>query len=187
MTNGIVSALDRSLDDPESGNRLEGLIQTNAAINPGNSGGPLVDADGKVVGINTAVIRGNAEGIGFAIAIDRVRPVIEDIRKGTSERPFLGVSFLTVDAETLEQNGYDAEAGALITEVVPGSPADDAGLQEYDLVVKAGGKDITSSVDLQAAVRASKPGDRLELEVVRRDDRRRVTVTMGRRSTITTN
>lgn len=181
VTDGIVSALDRTLEDPQTGIRLEGLIQTNAAINRGNSGGPLVDANGDVVGINTAVIRGDAEGIGFAIAIDRVRPVIDDIRKGTNDRAFLGVSFLTVDEQTLAENGYDAKAGALLTEVLPGSPADQAGLTEYDLIVKAGDRTITSSTDLQEVVGRSKPGDRLELEVVRRDDRRKVTVTMGRR------
>ncbi|HUS60771.1 MAG TPA: trypsin-like peptidase domain-containing protein [Acidimicrobiales bacterium] len=181
VTNGIVSAIDRTLEEPETGTRLDGLIQTNAAINPGNSGGPLVDAEGRVVGINTAVIRGNAEGIGFAIAIDRARPVIDDLRKGTNaNRPFLGVSFVTVDAATLERNGYKATSGALITEVVPGSAADQAGLSEYDLIVKAGDKAITNANELQEVVRETKPGDRLDLQVVRKSDRRRVTVTIGR-------
>ncbi|HEX6372204.1 MAG TPA: trypsin-like peptidase domain-containing protein, partial [Longimicrobium sp.] len=133
VTRGIVSALNRNQEQIG----LDELIQTDAAINPGNSGGPLVNTAGEVIGMNTVVIRGGATGadaqnIGFAIASDRFVPIIDDLREGGSaaeERAFLGVTTFTVNDDVRDQFGIDTEAGALVGDVVPGSPADDAGLR----------------------------------------------------------
>ncbi len=185
VTLGIVSALERSL----SGNvqQLSGLIQTDAAINPGNSGGPLVNANGEVVGINTAVIqstgRGLAQNIGFAIAIDTVKPMLERLSKGESGAPqgFLGVSSVTLTGEIRDRFGFTAEKGAVVTEVVPGSPAAAAGLRPNDVITRFGDQDIETNADLQAAVRTLKPGSRAEVQWMRGDQEGRATVTLGAR------
>jgi putative serine protease PepD len=151
VTEGIVSALNRSISG--DGESLSGLIQTDAAINPGNSGGPLVDAQGRVVGVDTAVA-GDAQNIGVALAIDNVKPIIESLRagKGSSstvvgQQPFLGVSL------------QDATSGAGVAQVVPGSPADDAGLQAGDVITKVDGTAVSSPAEAVTAVRSHKVGD----------------------------
>ena len=151
VTEGIVSALNREIQAP--GVDLDGLIQTDAAINPGNSGGPLVDAQGRVVGVDTAVA-GDAQNIGFALAIDNVKPIIEALRagKGTTstvagQQAFLGV--------TLE----DAANGAGVAQVVNGSPADDAGLQAGDVITKVDSTAVSSSAEAVSAIRSRKVGD----------------------------
>ncbi len=185
VTQGIVSALDRSLSDRNQ--QLSGLIQTDAAINPGNSGGPLVNANGEVVGINTAVIQGTgralAQNIGFAIAIDSVKPLVERLRRGEAGAPqgFLGVSTVTLTPEIRERFGFSAERGAVVAEVVPGSPADSVGLRPNDVITRIGDKDIESNADLQAAVRAMAPGSRTEVRWKRGPEDRRATVTIAAR------
>jgi len=163
VTTGIVSALDRTIS-ASSTQRLEHLVQTDAAINPGNSGGPLVNVNGDVVGMNTAVAGGSGEGaaqnIGFAIASDTFGPVVGDLRRNGGEarsRAFLGVT-----TATLQGN-----AGAVVLDVEPGSPADAAGVQPDDVVVGVGSERVRSSDDLGAAVRAQKPGDRTEVSWIR--------------------
>ena len=166
VTQGIVSAKDRSLE------QLDGLVQTDAAINPGNSGGPLVTADGQVVGINTAVIRGRAEGIGFAIAVDTAKELLAQLRAGgpTPETTaFLGVSTQTVEGVT----------GAVVAAVVPNGPAEAAGLRRLDVVVEFAGQPVESSAQLVGQVRKRKPGERVELVYVRGDDRRTTTVELA--------
>ena len=155
VTEGIVSALNRSIEAP--GQSLTGLIQTDAAINPGNSGGPLVDAQGRVVGVDTAVA-GDAQNIGFALAIDNVKPIIESLRagKGTSstvagQQAFLGV--------TLE----DADGGAGVAQVVSGSPADKAGLEAGDVLTKVDSTSVSSSAQAVTAIRSHKVGDTVTL------------------------
>ena len=187
VTSGIVSALDRSLADGDQ--QLSGLIQTDAAINPGNSGGPLVNAEGEVIGINTAVIQSTgrtvAQNIGFAIAIDGVKPMLERLRKGDAAPPqgLLGVSTVTLTPDVKERLGLSADTGAVIDDITAGSPAAAAGLQRYDVVTRVGDKEITNSADLQAAVRALAPGTRVELRWKRGDEDRRATTTLAARST----
>ena len=184
VTEGIVSALDRSLADGDT--ELSGLIQTDAAINPGNSGGPLVNAAGEVIGINTAVIQsaggGLAQNIGFAIAIDTVKPMIGDLRTG-DVRPqgLLGVSAQTMSAAIAEQFGASVEEGAIVVVVDPGSPADAAGIRRLDVITKVGDKDIKSSSDLQTAVRSHKPGDVVEVHWVRGEEQLSASVTLAAR------
>ncbi|MDP9072294.1 MAG: trypsin-like peptidase domain-containing protein, partial [Actinomycetota bacterium] len=187
VTEGIVSALDRSLDGAEG--QLSGLIQTDAAINPGNSGGPLVNSDGEVIGINTAVIQGTgrtlAQNIGFAIAIDGVKPMLNRLRTGEAGAPqgFLGVTSQTLTADIAERFDFAADAGAIVVEVVPGSPADNAGIRRLDVITRVGDRDVNTSADLQTAVRAHKPGDQVEISWKRGDQDARATVTLGARPT----
>jgi S1-C subfamily serine protease len=190
VTLGIVSAKGRTIDtQSENGaaEHLEGLIQTDAAINPGNSGGPLVNAAGEVVGINSAGVQG-ANNIGFAIDINSVKDVIDQLKQGkdvAASDPFLGVGTASVsdlDDATREQYGVTVDQGAVVTEVVPGSAAADAGLQVGDVIVKADGKDVTSSDDLRTAIVAKKPGDKMTVDVKRDGADQSVEVTVGSRS-----
>jgi putative serine protease PepD len=163
VTEGIISAKGRSLSDSTA--NMSGLLQTDAAINPGNSGGPLVDVNGDVVGINVAVATGNsvepAQNIGFAIPSNTVVKNLPALKAGknsagtTRTAAFLGVQVT------------DADGGAGVVAVQPGSPADNAGLRAGDVVTKLGDTTIGNASDLQQAVRDHKPGDTVTLSVVR--------------------
>ena len=177
VTVGIVSALERSID------RLSNLIQTDAAINPGNSGGPLVNSAGEVIGINTAVAGDRAQNIGFAIAIDTVKPMLDRLRRGEKAPPqgFLGVSTVTLTPEIRERLGFGPDAGAIVVEVVPGSPADSAGLAPNDVITSIGDKGVDTNAGLQTAVRAHRPSDRVEIVWFRGDEERRAQIVLGTR------
>ena len=182
VTEGIVSALDRTIGT--RGDRLEHLIQTDAAINPGNSGGPLVNADGEVIGINTAVLQQTgsdavAQNIGFAIAIDTIKPLIEELRTGNTTRAFLGVSTFPVDDSVRARFGLDTSKGALVIDLTPGSAAERGGLRQGDVIVGMGDDEISSAEDLTAAVRKRKPGDQVELRWKRGADDRSAKVELG--------
>jgi S1-C subfamily serine protease len=190
VTQGIVSAKDRSIDDSGVSGEpvsLDNLIQTDAAINPGNSGGPLLDAAGQVVGINTAIIA-ESQNIGFAIAIDPVKPLIEELRNGggeiTPDTAFLGVQ--TVDLDGVEeavrsQLGINAEEGAFVAQVTPDSAADQAGLEDGDVIIAVEGEPIESSTDVAEAVRDHEVGDQIELRIERDGEEQTLTATLGRR------
>lgn len=186
VTAGIVSALGRDVEvDPAQHLFLENMIQTDAAINPGNSGGPLVDMNGKVIGMTTAVVRTLegvvAEGLGFAVpinqALDLARQIIE---RGKTLR--LGVLGGTLTPEVrdliVQETGQQIQVsrGAYITEVMPGSPAERAGLQPGDVVVGIDGKELERMEVLRDAVTEAGFGGRLELEVARGDQRVKVEV-----------
>jgi putative serine protease PepD len=190
VTLGIVSAKGRTIDTQgENGQteHLEGLIQTDAAINPGNSGGPLVNANAEVVGINSAGVQG-ANNIGFAIDINSVKDVIEQLKQGkdvAASDPFLGVGSASVsdlDEESRQQFDVQVDQGAVITDVVSGSAADKAGVQVGDVVTQADGKAVNSSDDLRSAIQAKKPGDKLTLTVNRGGTETTIDVTVGSRS-----
>jgi serine protease Do len=179
VTEGIVSALGRSIDSGDE--HLDGVIQTDAAINPGNSGGPLVNSDGQVVGMNTA-IAGLGQNIGFAIAIDTIKPLIEQLKTGkAAPQAFLGVRTTTVDAQVAEQFGLSVKEGALVVQVSPGSPAENAGLAQGDVVTAFDGAKVSTADDLVAAVRKHKAGDKVTLTVRRGSADRKLTVTLGSR------
>jgi putative serine protease PepD len=167
VTRGIVSALDRSFGS------LTGLIQTDAAINPGSSGGPLVNQRGEVIGINTAV-RGGAENIGFAIPIDAVRQFLERARTGS---PAPAAGFLGVSA----REPADGSQGAEVASVEPGSPADRAGLRPGDRVVAVAGRQVSGPAELGGVIRAHRPGEQVELRVVRDREELTVAVTLAER------
>jgi putative serine protease PepD len=185
VTSGIVSAKDRDISD---GNvTLENLIQTDAAINPGNSGGALVNSAGEVVGINTAIIQG-AQNIGFAIAIDNVKLLIEDLLAGggdlTANTAVLGVSTLDVSSPDLaddvrEEFDITADAGAVVVNVDPESAAGAAGLQVGDVIVEFDGEAVRNAEQLTRLVRGRESGDEVSVVVVRRGERTTVSVTLG--------
>ena len=180
VTRGIVSAKDRTIE-AENGIRLENVIQTDTAINRGNSGGPLVNADGQVVGINTAVA-GDAQNIGFSIAITQARPIIEELRSGTTRsRPFLGVQMFDVDAAVADDLNLEVTEGALVAEVTEGSGAEVAGIRTGDVIVEIDGEKISDASDVSAAVRKHKPGDEMQVTVDRAGERKTVSVRLGER------
>ena len=184
VTTGIVSAVNRTIDGPDG--RLSDLIQTDAAINPGNSGGPLVDSSGAVVGINTAIIK-DSQNIGFSIAIDSAKPVIEDLQQGngeiTPDTPRLGVTTVPVDSvadEVREQLDIDTDEGAFVVEVVPDSGAAEAGLEQGDVIVAVDGEEITSNEQLGEVVRDHEAGDSIEITILRDGEEQTVTAEIGR-------
>jgi S1-C subfamily serine protease len=172
VTSGIVSALHRELTAPD-GFTIDGAIQTDAAINPGNSGGPLLDGQGRVVGINSQIASssGGNEGIGYAVPIETAKEVADSLIAGRAiERPFLGVQLA------------EAEDGAQIAAVTSGSPADRAGLKQGDLITEVDGEQASAD-DVRRAVAARKPGDKLELTVRSDGETKTVTATLGKRPT----
>ncbi len=173
VTRGIVSALNRTID-AEDGTTQSGLIQTDAAINPGNSGGPLVNAAGQVVGINTAV-DGQAQNIGFAIAIDKIKPILDGLRTGKSTtstpRAYLGVS----------TQAADGTPGATVIDVGAGTPAAGAGIAVGDVIVGLDNTQIGDPDSLSSAIGAHKPGDRVTVVYQRAGARRTAQVTLGTR------
>jgi putative serine protease PepD len=172
VTSGIVSALHRELTAPD-GFTIDGAIQTDAAINPGNSGGPLLDGQGRVIGINSQIASssGGNEGIGYAVPIETAKEVADALIAGrTIERPFLGVQLVETDD------------GAQIADVTDGSPADRAGLQQGDVITEVEGE-AASADDVRRAVAEREPGDEIELTVRRDGGTETVTATLGKRPT----
>ena len=174
VTRGIVSALDRSLDTDDG--TMTGLIQTDASISSGNSGGPLVNALGQVIGINTAVAssgRGSAaENIGFAIAIDKALPVMEQLR---GNAPSARVGYLGVSTSDPE----DGSRGATVMSVESGSPADAAGVRAGDLITHVDGKAVDGAAALSSAVKSKEAGAQVGLRILREDDDLTVQATLG--------
>ncbi|MDP8955361.1 MAG: trypsin-like peptidase domain-containing protein [Actinomycetota bacterium] len=171
VTSGILSSLQRTIrvGDPGAGvtRILEDALQTDAAINPGNSGGPLVDLAGNVVGINTAGA-GQAENIGFAIAINAAKPIIQRaIRRPEAPVAYLGVSTTTLDSGLAFQLGLPVEQGALVQAVT--GPADEAGIERGDVIVAFEGRRVITSEDLGRAILQRDPGDRVDVRIIRPD------------------
>jgi S1-C subfamily serine protease len=179
VTSGIVSSLTRSLQMYPGGGIK--VIQTDAAVNPGSSGGPLIDLEGRVLGITTAVMT-NAEGIGFAIpskvALDIAKQIIEH---GQVVRPWLGITGFDANSRPAYYYGMWAPSGVFIADVAPGSPADRAGIQVGDNILAMGGKPLVGLGDLLEGLRARKVGDKVELDVVRQGRQGKVSVTLSSR------
>jgi S1-C subfamily serine protease len=184
VTEGIVSALDRTIST-DSGGSLRHVIQTDAAINPGNSGGPLVDAKGEVVGIDTAVA-GDAQNIGFAIAITPSLPTIQQLETGSAPaHPFLGLQATDVNAAINRQLGLGTDTGALVVAVTPGGAAENAGLQQGDVIVTVADHPVANADDLGAAIATLKPGDHIDVAIIRGGNRQSVSLTVGERPATT--
>lgn len=177
VTLGIVSAVGRSVTDV---NGNINFIQTDAAINPGNSGGPLLNMIGQVVGVNTA-IAARAQNIGFSIPIDIAKPTVTDlIAEKKIERPFLGLKVGQLDESTLKGLGLPSTTqGVFISQVFANGSAAKSGLERMDIVQKIDGKDITTSQQLQEAVRARKVGDILNFIILRNKAVKAIAVTIG--------
>jgi putative serine protease PepD len=173
-TAGIVSGLGREIESP-NGFSIDEVIQTDAAINPGNSGGPLVDAKGRVVGVNSQIASGGGGGnvgVGFAVPSNTVRDVVPRLARGeTIERPYLGLSSAA------------GSSGVAVADVVPGGPAARAGIRAGDRIVSVGGDPVSEPGDVTDALDGRKPGDSLELEIERDGTREQLDVTLGTRPT----
>jgi serine protease Do len=171
VTVGVVSGLDRRVALPNTDFLVAAFIQTDAAINFGNSGGPLLDMNGQVVGINTAISRGEgSEGIGFALQIDQARSAMEQLlARGEVHRGFLGVTMNDrgVDAEVQDYYNLPDRYGVLLDVVTPGGPADIAGLKKGDIIRSVDGKPIRNNNGLVGLIASRMPGETVELEIIR--------------------
>lgn len=175
VTAGIISATGRSSGEVGVGDKRVDFIQTDAAINPGNSGGPLLNAEGEVIGMNTAIIRG-AQGLGFSIPINRVREIADQlIETGEVERSYLGIQMITLDPQIAKEINEDPnsglvveeEEGILVMRVVSDSPADRAGLRAGDVIQAIDGEPIEDSQAIQRLVESSPVGTILQVELRR--------------------
>ncbi len=178
VSTGVVSGLSRYITAfsglSRQAERLRGLIQTDAAINPGNSGGPLVDIEGKAIGVNTATVMG-AQNIGFAIPINYAKKDLEEVKKyGKIRRPFLGVKYILLNKELSKKNKLPVDCGALIvrevlgeTPVIKGSSAEMAGLKEFDIILECKGEKITEENSLSHILQELKIGEEIYLKVLR--------------------
>ena len=173
MTSGIVSALHRQMDSP-SGFTITDSIQTDAPINHGNSGGPLIDMNGRVIGINTQIQSdsGGSDGVGFAIPSNTVRSVVDQMVAGkTVQHAYLGIKV----------SDSTSPPGALLAEVISGEPADKAGLQTNDVITKLDDTTITDGAGLSGVIDDKKPGDELKVTYVRNGETHTVTIKLGTR------
>ncbi|MDE0988137.1 MAG: DegQ family serine endoprotease [Pseudomonadales bacterium] len=181
VTAGIVSAIGRSL--PENNGNYVPFIQTDVAINPGNSGGPLLDLNGKVVGINSQILTrsGGFMGLSFAIPIDVAMEVAEQLKEqGVVSRGWLGVLIQRVDRDLAESFGLDRPAGALVTQVFADSPAEEGGLHQGDIILSFNGKMIDLSSDLPHLVGRARAESVATLEIMRSAKRQKIEVTIGK-------
>jgi putative serine protease PepD len=182
VTRGIISAKDRTVPEP-GGATIYNALQTDTAINPGNSGGPLVNAAGEVVGINTAIAPPEtAQNVGFAISIDAAKSIIDDLRLGREVRTaFLGVATVQVTEDLAEEESLEVDTGLYVGEVTAGSAADDAGVEEGDVILAVDGTAVDTPAEFGAAIRRMDPGDTVELRIDRDGDARTLTATLGTR------
>jgi S1-C subfamily serine protease len=209
VTAGVVSALGRTVQEPSgpsgqgggglgqpqaqaqpqaAGPFLFDVIQTDAAINPGNSGGPLLDLQGRLVGINT-LVAGQAEpgvqaqGIGFSIAIDTAKPIADQlVAAGRIAHPFLGIQYVPINPAIARQLGVQVKNGVVVGAVQPGSPAAAAGVQPRDVITQIDGQDLQGDSSLAESVNAHKPGDSITLTVLRENQQVSLPVTLGQLS-----
>lgn len=201
LTTGIISGLERPLRDPSARRTINGAIQTDASINPGNSGGPLLNARGEQIGINTAIYSpngGGSVGIGFAVPVDTAKKIIPElINKGYVSRPWLGISLLPLNANIARAYNLPVQEGLLVGEVYRGSGAASSGLRVTalsediwgraviqrigDIIVAVDGKNIASTDDLQNALQDKKPGDIVQLDVLRDNSHISVSVRLSER------
>ena len=188
---GVVSGLGRRVVAGGSGSQsvIDGAIQTDAAINQGNSGGPLLNSSGEVIGINTAIVVGS-ENLGFAIPVNKAKKALSDVQEfGHISRPFIGVRFVTVNAEIQEARDLPNDYGALIVGsadgrepgVVPGSPAEEAGLREGDVILEVNGVEINADNQLGSVVNQYSVGDEVTLLVYSQGQTREVMLTLADR------
>ncbi|MCC6338853.1 MAG: trypsin-like peptidase domain-containing protein [Acidimicrobiia bacterium] len=178
VTSGIVSAVDRTIREP-NGAVLTHLLQTDAAINPGNSGGPLLDARGVVVGVNTAK-EASAAGISFAISVANAAADIEALAtRGRIAHPFIGVELADATPSLAARFDLPVDSGALVTSVVSGSPADEAGIEAGDVIVEVGGEKVVAAAGVTEALASREPGDEITLRIATASGARSVKLTLG--------
>jgi len=179
VTMGIISALGRGGLGIE---QYEDFIQTDAAINPGNSGGALVDTKGELIGINTAIISGSGgyQGVGFAVPIDMARQVMTQLKEhGSVTRAYLGVYLQDLTPDLASAFDVKAKKGAVVTKVIPGGPADQAGIRRDDVIISLNGKEMDFRA-LQFAAGSQAPGTKVDLGVIRNGSQQTIAVTLGK-------
>lgn len=206
LTTGIISGLERPLRDPVSRRTIQGAIQTDASINPGNSGGPLLNSKGEMIGINTAIYstsgtpgqQGGSIGIGFAVPVDLAKKIIPDLlSKGYVSRPWLGITTMPLDRRIARGMNLPVEQGLIVGDVTRGSGAAAAGLrgavvresiwggivlqQIGDVVLTVGGQKVTNTDELQNALQDKKPGESVDVEVLRAGSKVTVSVRLSER------
>ena len=198
VTTGIVSGLQREIQAP-NGFTIPDVIQTDASINPGNSGGPLLDANGRVIGINSQIATGGGQGsvgIGFAVPVNTAKQLLPDLKAGeTIQRAYLGVQMQDVTTQLAQDLNLASDKGALVVNVTNGSPADKAGLRGGrtetgqgvpaggDLIVAVDGKSVSDSSAVASAIAQKRPGDTAEITYYRGDSKKTVTVDLAKRPT----
>jgi len=196
VTTGIVSGLQRQIQAP-NGFTIGHVVQTDASINPGNSGGPLLDANGRVIGINSQIATGGGQGsvgIGFSVPINTAKKLLPDLRAGeTIERAYLGVQMQGVTSQLAEDLNLPVDHGALVVSVTPGSPGENAGLRGGrtetsggiaaggDLIVAIDGKEMKDQNSVADAIAAHKPGDKVDIEYYRGNDKKTASVELTKR------
>lgn len=177
VTVGVISAKSRPLQIKSQ--QFKNLLQTDASINPGNSGGPLLNLNGEVIGINTA-INAEGQGLGFAIPINTVKEVLDDLmNKGKVSRPFVGIGLSDLNSDIANYFGFDFKEGSIITRVQEGSAAEKAGLQQYDVILEMDGGKVKNSQDLVDAIGKLKVGDQKKFLIWRSGELKTITVTIG--------
>ena len=184
VTSGIISALNRTIkiDENDSTSYISDLIQTDATINPGNSGGPLVNKSGEVIGINTVKIT-SAEGIGFAVPINVVKPVINSFRQnGNFEEATLGIYAYDGDVANYLNLKSKLNRGVYVSKVISNGPAAGSDLKEGDLICSVDGKNLNNINDIREFVYGKAPGDGVELEVIRGESRKNIKIALGRKN-----
>jgi len=165
VTSGVISAVNRTIESERG--LIENLVQTDAAINPGNSGGPLVDLEGKVVAINTAIIP-FAQGIGFAIPINSAKACTNGmVADGIVKRPWLGVIGLSITSKITRYYGLPVEHGVLVTKIAEGSPAEDAGMADGDIILELDSMETRRVEDLVKEIHKRKSGDKVKIFALR--------------------
>lgn len=192
VSKGVVSGLSRNITAGGSSSgieRLRGLIQTDAAINPGNSGGPLLDLNGKAIGMNTAMADG--QSIGFAIPIDKIKNVFDQVRKSgkieKEQKAFLGIRYIPINNDLKERNKLPFDYGMLVVRgetandlaVMPGSPADKAGIVENDILLEADGKKLNENYTLADVMENKKAGDKITIKIYHKGSERELKITLG--------
>lgn len=188
VSTGVVSGMQRSITAGDNRGGTESLfdvIQTDAAINPGNSGGPLLNLQGQAIAVNVAIVQGS-QNIGFALPINDIKRVVESVRTtGKIARPFLGVRYVMITKQIKEQNQLPVDHGALVVRgdtqidlaIVPGSPADKAGIVENDIILEVNGKKLTESYPLAIAIRGFATGDKAQIKVLHKGEEKAIEVT----------
>jgi S1-C subfamily serine protease len=197
LTTGVISGLERPLHDPTSRRTIEGAIQTDASINPGNSGGPLLNPRGEMIGINTMIYSpsGGSVGIGFAVPVDTASKIIPElIARGRFARPWLGVSLMPLNRRAASQLGLSVTSGLIVGNVYNGSGAAQAGLRSAvvqesfngiviqqlgDVILSVDGQAVANTDDLQRALKDKRPGQTVDLEILRQNRRASITVKLG--------
>lgn len=184
VTVGVLSAKEREINipDQQGTRRYQALLQTDASINPGNSGGPLLNLNGEVIGINTAV-NAQAQGIGFAIPTSTINDVLASLKANKQiPRPFIGVGMSDVPEKYVDDLGLEDSDGVFVSEVVFASPAYKAGLQVYDVILGIDGTEVKNSEQFSKLIGKKKPGDKSTLQVMRNGKEVTVNVTVGDRN-----